>query len=204
VRSRWRLRSPLPTDPTHEQPLVLHDFRNRLSADKYSDDHDAPHQTDANSAFRTCFMSNSPLCGTSGSRVTLVSSRSFRAFSSTCANTSFATYIFTNCSLMILRNRFARDGKQPKLSWTVAIEVMPSATAELMSNSPKTPWPQQWLACPQRLLLSSQPHRRCRPSPCRSQDDMLQGEARAPSWTSRSGCGALASGSMRRHSARMR
>jgi len=36
---------------------------------------------------------------------------------------------------MILRNRSALDGKQPKLSCTVAIEVTPSATAALMSNS---------------------------------------------------------------------
>ena len=51
------------------------------------------------------------------------------------ASTSCSLYSATNCYLMILRNRSACAGKQPKLSCTVAMDVMPSATAALTSNS---------------------------------------------------------------------
>jgi hypothetical protein len=59
---------------------------------------------------------------------------------------------------MILRNRSALDGKPPKLSWTLAIEVMPSATAALMSNSlglHRHVGPNNGVERPQRLLLVS-------------------------------------------------
>ena len=56
---------------------------------------------------------------------------------------------------MILRNRSALDGKQPKLSWTVAMDVVPASTAALTSNSLGSIGslaPHNGLARPQRLL----------------------------------------------------
>ena len=56
---------------------------------------------------------------------------------------------------MILRNRSALDGKQPKLSWTVAMDVMPGVNRsvdEQFAGLHRHLGPTNGLARPQRLL----------------------------------------------------
>jgi hypothetical protein len=88
-----------------------------------------------------------------------------------------------------MRKRSALDGKQPKLSWTVAMDVMPASTAALTSNSlgfiaslaPTTALRARSACC--LFRYPSQPNAAVGPSPFRSQDDMLQKETGASSWT---------------------
>ena len=112
---------------------------------------------------------------------------------------------------MILRKRSARDGEtkpiMPDGNRSDALSA--AALIKQFAGLHKNRLPQQRPCAPAGpaaffAQLLPNPDAPVGPSPCRSQDDMLQGETRAPQWTLWFGCGALALESMRLRSARTR